>query len=120
LEHHFQDVAKLRFDWLWELLDIGCSYEEMARLLIDGENASPWISIDSPILVSSIPTPGFHQELCVHSGGKRMDTTARIVSAHSKRIEQMLSYSPLPVKETVSELCGIAGILPKIYEDPDL
>jgi len=41
LEEHFDDVAKLEFDWLHEMLDIGCNYDEIARLLIDGENASP-------------------------------------------------------------------------------
>jgi hypothetical protein len=46
LEDHFEEVAQLEFDWLHELLDIGCHYEEMARLLIDGKNASPWIIID--------------------------------------------------------------------------
>ena len=53
LENHFEDVAQLDFDWLHELLDIGCSFEEMARLLIDGENASPWILLDHPISVQA-------------------------------------------------------------------
>jgi hypothetical protein len=42
LEIHFEDVAQLDFDWLHELLDIGCSFEDMARLLMDGENPFPW------------------------------------------------------------------------------
>jgi hypothetical protein len=53
LENHFEDVAQLDFDWLHELLDIGCSFEEMARLLIDGENASPWILLDHPTSVQA-------------------------------------------------------------------
>lgn len=53
LEDHFEAVAQLEFDWLHELLDIGCSFQEMARLLIDRENASPWILLDQPISVEA-------------------------------------------------------------------
>jgi hypothetical protein len=58
LSARFDEVAQFEFDWLHELLDIGCSFEEMARLLIDGEQASPWVLLDRCISVTSLPSVG--------------------------------------------------------------
>lgn len=58
LSTRFEEVAQLEFDWMHELLDIGCSFEEIARLLIDGEQASPWVLLDRRISITSTPSAG--------------------------------------------------------------
>lgn len=56
LSTRFEEVAQLEFDWLHELLDMGSSFEEMATLLIAGEQASPWIPLERPVSVSFLPS----------------------------------------------------------------
>jgi hypothetical protein len=58
LSTRFDEVAQLEFDWMHELLDIGCSFEEIARLLIDSEQASPWVLLDRRISITSKPSVG--------------------------------------------------------------
>ena len=118
LTEHFDDVAQLEFDWLHELLDIGCMYEEMARLLIDGENASPWISFDQPVTVDAAMKVDFHQPNCVHSGGQKLDMAPRLIRTISLQIQDRPEIST--VNETISRLCGIGGALPPADNSEDL
>ena len=118
LSGHFDDVARLDFEWLHELLDIGCSFEEMARLLIDGENESPWILLDHRVSITSVPVIEFHQPLCVHSGGQKLDTAPRVLNKQSTQDAGAISIiEDAKVQETVSVLCGVAGALPLASED---
>lgn len=120
LEAHFDDVARLEFDWLHELLDIGCHYDEMARLLIDGENASPWILIDHPqAIVDNTPSPGFHQPNCVHSGGKKVDIAPRVINTIVQNTIGLPPYDMPTTRLAVAGTCGIAGAVPVVSARPD-
>ncbi|KAH8743503.1 hypothetical protein F5882DRAFT_137695 [Hyaloscypha sp. PMI_1271] len=116
LEEHFEEIAQQEFDWLHELLDIGCSFEEMARLLIDGEVSSPWIPIETPFSASKPPSIGLHQPNCVHSGGRKLDTRPRVNSVGLLKTHEALPMSK--IKEMIGECCGIAGVLPPNSNPP--
>ncbi|KAF8860775.1 hypothetical protein BDZ45DRAFT_724295 [Acephala macrosclerotiorum] len=112
LSTRFGEVAQLEFEWLHELLDIGSSFEEMATLLIDGEQASPWVILDHRISISSLPSIGFHQPHCVHSGGQKLDTAPRAINSTSRKTEASSATDYIGIRKVISELCGIAGSIP--------
>jgi hypothetical protein len=118
LEEHFNDVAQLEFDWLHELLEIGCMCEEIARLLIDGENASPWILLDHITPITPVLVVGYHQKNCVHSGGQRLDMSARIITTKNPPIQEQTGVST--VRDRIGELCGIGGGLPLAPNGPEV
>ncbi|KAE8454590.1 hypothetical protein EG329_000213 [Mollisiaceae sp. DMI_Dod_QoI] len=112
LSTRFEEVAQLEYDWLHELLDIGCSFEEMAMLLIDGEKASPWVLLNQVASITAQPSVGLHQTHCVHSGGQKVDTAPRLINANSPKTEAITTIDNSRIQEIISELCGIAGAIP--------
>lgn len=117
LEQHFREVALDEFDWLYELVDIGCQFEEMAKLLIDGEAGSPWILIDTPPANLVVPRRRFYQENCVHKGGHKLDTIPKVISTNTmKAIGRRLQKEATGVKDGVGKLCGLAGVRPLVDE----
>jgi hypothetical protein len=116
LEQHFEEVAQQEFDWLHELSDIGCSFEEIARVLVDGEAASPWIPIEIPLSAPKPPSIGFHQPNCVHAGGHKIDTTPRVNLVGLVSIQQ--APPMFKIKEMIGAYCGIAGVLPPNSSTP--
>jgi hypothetical protein len=85
----------------------------MAKLLIDGETASPWILITDSTRLGLMPDSGYHQTNCVHTGGQKADTTPQVISSNlSRSIELSQEFGISKVRETVSQNGGLAGILP--------
>jgi hypothetical protein len=113
LQQHFHEVALDEFDWLHELVDIGCKFEEMAKLLIDNEAGSPWILIGAPPTDLLTPRRRWHHQNCVHKGGYKIETAPRVISANTpKAIGHKPERGMTGVKESIGKWCGLAGVLP--------
>ncbi|RDL41517.1 uncharacterized protein BP5553_01496 [Venustampulla echinocandica] len=113
LQQHFHEVAIDEFNWLHELVDIGCEFEEMAKLLIDSEAGSPWILMSAPPTDLLIMCRRWHRENCVHKGGHKIETAPRVISANTpKAISHEPERGMTGVKESIGKWCGLAGVLP--------
>jgi hypothetical protein len=56
LDKHFDTVAQDQFAWLHMLVESGYSYEEIAELLIDKEDHSSWIHLESETQLQFLST----------------------------------------------------------------
>jgi hypothetical protein len=113
LQQHFHEVALDEFDWLHELVDIGCEFEEMAKLLIDSEAGSPWILTDAPPTYLLKPHHRWHQKNCVHKGGRKIETAPKVINENTpKAIGHEPERGMTRVKESIGKWCGLAGVLP--------
>lgn len=111
LKYHFQRVAQQNFKWLYELLDIGSTYEEIATLLIAGEIASPWIPQKTETNLIHRPAKSFHQKNCVHKGGLRIENTPHIRSRGLPNVAVIRKTGISEIRDSVSQNCGLAGVL---------
>lgn len=115
LDKHFDSVAEGDFAWLLELRDHGYHNHEIAQLLLDEKNDSPWIFFEPRDLPIEAIVPDYHQPSCVH-------TTAQDVRSGSKPSDLTLSKSTDDRRDSmgsddkdltyIEELCGLAGVVP--------
>jgi hypothetical protein len=118
LDEHFDSVADEDFVWLLELRQHEYTTEEIARLLINEQNESPWIYFDPQIIPTAPAIRDHHQPLCVHTGGRdvKLDTslTSRLASID---LDCQSWNSDDETMMYLEELCGLAGVVPS---SPDL
>ncbi|KAL5321295.1 hypothetical protein ACEPPN_012110 [Leptodophora sp. 'Broadleaf-Isolate-01'] len=107
LQQHFDEVARDEFDWLHELMDMGCKPEEMAKLLIDGEAGSPWILMGAAVTDLLIPLYKLHRKNCVHNGGYKIETAPRVIRPNTPK-------AITGVKGSIGRRYGLAGVLPLV------
>ncbi|KAH8775974.1 hypothetical protein F5882DRAFT_262278, partial [Hyaloscypha sp. PMI_1271] len=116
LQHHFDLVAKGDLAWLHELKEIGCTCEEIANLLLDEKNDTPWIFPGRPNVLDSHMLPDFHQPACVHEGGYAINTQPRLTAPeHGTDIDSSNYSQPFKgndFKQNIAEYCGLAGVYP--------
>ena len=120
LTQAFNEVAINDLIWLRELVESGCGYHDIAKLLVD-ERESPWILIE-PFETSS---SGFimddHQVSCVHQGGNEVTYSPRLIAedeairytsnTHTYHTTEMDS-----IKRRVATFCGLAGVVPVLND----
>jgi hypothetical protein len=105
LKRQFDEVATGEYSWIKELDDAGYSCREIADILFQDANDSPWIyfeprKFDPPVY----PRGKVHVQGCVHC------------CFEDQTMSKEPHPSPHPGGETeaeeVQELCGLAGITP--------
>lgn len=115
LKRRIDLVACAEYSWLQELDDIGYTSDEIADLLFEQANDSPWIYFE-PVAFSAVEVhSGVHLPGCVH----------RLFPSSQSSLDQNRDSTPHPVKsgdsrditEVIQELCGLAGVAP-ISRDP--
>lgn len=105
IERHFDAIAIDEFEWLQELRSLGYGYYDIAEILMDDKNKSPWICFEQPKQEDVHIVPEYHRENCVHQGGKRSDLAPRLTTVDIENTED--------IKKLIGEHCGLAGIAPK-------
>ena len=108
LETHFGTLASGTWTWLNELADLGYDKLEMAELLLEQHQQSPWIHFKSWILESKLPDSQFHINGCVHSD---LDKRHSLVQSNIANVSRTLVDTPT-LRRTIASLCGLAGVLP--------
>lgn len=122
LHEHFELVASDKFAWLHELRDLGYSSDEIAEVLLNERNDSPWIYFKPRSQPPRSVVTNLHQPCCVHqSVPSTQDATVTeqsnlrspelVEDRHSSASEDDTMY-------VMEELCGLAGISP-CGRDPD-
>ncbi|KAK8218528.1 hypothetical protein IWZ01DRAFT_493227 [Phyllosticta capitalensis] len=116
MQDHPEVLDEEKFAWVQELLDFGCSSDEVVDLLISRAQDSPWIYFEQREILDARPRIDWHIRSC----------------PHTKLVEDDLDDSPLPtdtenlsrtssltsssgysgVKNKVEGLCGLGGISP--------
>ena len=114
LQENFSLIAKDEYSWLHELDEIGYTREEMAELLLEDKNDSPWIYFKQKEISETQITPVFHLPACVHQGGQSLSRSPGLIAAVPEDHTPALSWPAEEddMKRVVAELCGFAGIVP--------
>ena len=105
LERHFEAVAAAEFEWLQELRSLGYGFYEIAELLLDDMNKSPWIFLKQPEPQRVSIRLDFHTSDCVHQGVQKTNLAPRLVTTDLENTEDL--------KKIIAEHCGLAGVVPK-------
>ncbi|KAF2184514.1 hypothetical protein K469DRAFT_175914 [Zopfia rhizophila CBS 207.26] len=115
LDEHFGSVARGEFIWLLELRDHGYKTEEIAQLLMNEKNDSPWIYFEPRDLPREAIIPSHHQPFCVHTGGQdvRLGSDSILSTTSGDKKDHRASWASDDESLThLEELCGLAGIAP--------
>ncbi|KFY16125.1 hypothetical protein V492_01542 [Pseudogymnoascus sp. VKM F-4246] len=113
LDQHFSSVAKEDFVWLQELREHGYGTEEIAQLLANEQNDSPWIYFEPRHIPRGAITPDHHEASCVHMGGHEVGHRTGSSTATMDKKDYRLSWTSDNESLTyIEELCGIAGVVP--------
>jgi hypothetical protein len=113
----FSSVARGRFQWLHELVEMGYSYEDIAQLLLDDENESPWIFIQPTGKFKFTINVDLHQTFCVHQGGNELTLSPKLVT-EDEDLGRIVNYGSSgllereTIKREIATSCGLAGIIP--------
>ncbi|KAF6219484.1 hypothetical protein HO133_003951 [Letharia lupina] len=105
IERHFEAVAKDEYDWLEELKSLGYGSYDIAELLLDDFNKTPWIFFHAPEPREVLGFQDLHRPNCVHQGVKEISSAPRLIMTDYENAED--------VKRWIAEQCGIAGVVPK-------
>ena len=109
LARNFVSVAASGYVWLYELDEAGYSMREIAELLFEDINDSPWIHF-TPRVHSRRPIrTSFHVTGCVHQASFSTEPQSLLDSG------RIPYYSPTfhtDMRRLVEELCGIGGVMP--------
>ena len=113
----FDHVAKDEYLWLQELDEMGYTRGEIAEVLLEKTNDTPWIYFEQQKISSTKITPGLHMQACVHRGNYNLSLSPELITAASQENALVLSGLSWPIEEgsmkrITSELCGLAGIAP--------
>ncbi|KAG8532871.1 uncharacterized protein KY384_002749 [Bacidia gigantensis] len=105
----FETAATSEFTWLHELNEAGYTVREIAELLLEDINDSPWIHF-TPQEHTKFPVRiKFHLPNCAHQISLNTKQPSILQS------EKSLSFSPplhSDVRRLVEELCGVGGVAP--------
>ncbi|KAK2758174.1 hypothetical protein FQN54_004018 [Arachnomyces sp. PD_36] len=109
LKNRFDSIAKDEFSWLGELDAVGYTRDEIAELLLEDANDSPWIFFEPSEFDNAQIKPGIHVSGCAHRGnlGDFPVLERSVYPSDSSKSEREDA-----VKKAVQELCGIAGVVP--------
>lgn len=105
LDSHFEDVAVDEFVWLHELKSLGYESYEIAELLLDDLNKSPWIFLKQPPPRIVSIRPDYHFPNCVHQGGQKSSLSPRLITNDLENTKDL--------QRIIAESCGLAGVVPK-------
>ena len=115
LHEHFELVASDKFAWLHELRDLGYSSDEIAEVLLNERNDSPWIYFKPRSKPPKSVVTNLHQPCCVHqSVPSTQDATVTKESnlSSTELVENRYSSASEDTMYVMEELCGLAGISP--------
>jgi ankyrin repeat protein len=115
LTKNFDRATQDEYSWLREIQAIGYSIRNIAELLFEHTNDTPWIFFEPQPTIGLKIKHGFHRPSCAHSS----DQNTAGCRAHSGNQSETLDISSsIGVIETesflrsVQESCGLAGIVP--------
>lgn len=115
LAKNIDQLVDDEYSWVHELIEIGCSLDEIAELLLEKHNDAPWIYFERDEVKGPGVVPGLHLDECVHSGGRDLTVTPALIgSVPESHVHSNLS-EPIDgdiVKLRVQQLCGLAGVAP--------
>lgn len=107
LAKNFASAASSEYEWLLELDEAGYSKHEIAELLLETTNDSPWIYFTPRAHVGCHIQNDFHVPDCVHE-------TNTINKQPSLPYSGQANPSALhtDLRRQAEELCGIGGVIP--------
>ncbi|KAI1171316.1 hypothetical protein F4777DRAFT_566020 [Nemania sp. FL0916] len=107
LKTKFDRVAIGQYAWLKELAAFGCPPEEIADLIFEQHNDSPWIFFESNQHDGVKIQPDIHSSNCAHQLVNSLQTRQSSPAIHSYPRTDSDTVTAL-----VHELCGLAGVRP--------
>ncbi|KAF2140475.1 uncharacterized protein K452DRAFT_334815 [Aplosporella prunicola CBS 121167] len=101
LNDDFGRMTEGDYNWLRELGSVGYAHNEMATLLLNEAKDAPWIVFEPHNFEKTEPATSFHYAGCAHQQ----------TGPFSKTTQTTRPYDT-DLRNTVQELCVLAGILP--------
>ncbi|KAL9048620.1 MAG: hypothetical protein Q9162_007628 [Coniocarpon cinnabarinum] len=95
--------------WLYEMIENGYSWHQVAELLLQERNDSPWIYHSPHKHTQMNPRDGHHVPHCAHQTVSD-ETSPPSLGPNDIPVEEPSFVSE--VREDVEELCGIGGVAP--------
>jgi hypothetical protein len=112
---HFEAIVEEECPWLQELKDIGYTLEEMAGLLLENEMDAPWIFFEPQELPEISIQEDFHIDQCAHQNSSHQRHTSQFsMSSAPASVFDDISVHEGDIRQSVQELCGLAGIAPTL------
>ncbi len=113
----FESVAQEKYAWLHELNEFGYTRDQMAELLLEEANDSPWIVFERQNIQSLSIDTTYQQPSCVHIGGQNLSFSPVLVSAvPASSTGDLFMLSALSTQEKVNRLvqeaCVVGGVGP--------
>ena len=119
LSYKFGTVASGPWAWLSELKELNYSVSDIAELLLEQQNESPWIYYEPWLGVDQDLQIGLHMEGCVHKGGRSLsEEQSHIlpnISTHRRSFEHSTAGCERSLRDNVVSLCGLAGVSPPAH-----
>ena len=109
LTKNFESAATSDFTWLHELDEAGYSVREIAKLILEDINDSPWIHFTPQVHTRSPVRINFHVPDCAHQIS--VNTKPSLILHSGQSLSGSLPHHS-DVRRLVEELCGIGGVAP--------
>ncbi|KAK7750875.1 hypothetical protein SLS62_007138 [Diatrype stigma] len=109
LKNQFHRVAVGEYAWLEELSYVGYSPDEIAALLLEQRDSSPWIYFEQKGYKKRHIQPNFHLDNCVH---RVLGQPLNDKHPESSISEMDPTIDKQEATRLVYELCGVAGVSP--------
>lgn len=107
LAKNFTSAASSDYEWLHKLDEAGFSKHEIAELLLENINDSPWIYFTPRAYVRYHIQNDFHVPDCAHEGNTNNKPQSL---PYSEQARPSVPHADL--RRQVEELCGIRGVIP--------
>ena len=107
LAKNFASAANADHEWLHELDEAGYSKQEIAELLLENTNDSPWIYFTPRVHVRCHIQNNFHVPGCAHVANTSNKPQSLLYSGQAHP-----SILHTDLRRQVEELCGIGGVIP--------
>ena len=109
LMENVASIATSDFAWLQELGKAGYSTREIAEILLEDINDSPWIYFTPRAYLRHPIRAIFHVPGCAHQASSNIETRPLLCS---RQIRSDFSCLHIDMRRLVEELCGIGGVVP--------
>lgn len=116
MQDHPEVLDEEKFAWVQELLDFGCSSDEVVDLLISRAQDSPWIFFEQREILDARPRMDWHVRSCPHTNLVEDDLDDSPLPRETENLSRTSSLTSssgyIDVKNVVEGLCGLGGISP--------
>ncbi|KAI7976006.1 hypothetical protein EIK77_004569 [Talaromyces pinophilus] len=81
LAKNLDQFVEDEYSWVHELIEIGCSLDEIVELLLEKYNDAPWIYFEYDAVLGPDIISRHHLGRCIHGGGRDLSVTPVLIGS---------------------------------------